>query len=84
MLHQLQILKLSDDIWDMEGKNEQSVSRQYYEKLAEWAERFALLVFGFLVIKGFAEGQSVLIVGMGVIAATLAYTFAYKKLQHLK
>ena len=51
---------------------------KHYEKLADWGERFALLVFGSLVIQQFVgDRMSGLILAMGVVASAGAYTFAY-------
>lgn len=56
--------------------------KKQYEKLADWGERFALLVFGSLVVQQFvAEHMSLLVVVIGTIATVGAYMFAYGALK---
>ena len=56
--------------------------RKQYEKLADWGERFALLVFGSLVVRQFvAEHMSILVVAIGTVATVVAYMFAYSALK---
>lgn len=56
--------------------------RKQYEKLADWGERFALLVFGSLVVRQLvAEHMSLLVVALGTVTTVGAYKFAYDALK---
>lgn len=56
--------------------------RKQYEKLADWGERFALLVFGSLVVRQFVEQHvSVFVILIGTAMTVGAYVFAYQALK---
>ncbi|MBI4224992.1 MAG: hypothetical protein HY617_01550 [Candidatus Sungbacteria bacterium] len=56
--------------------------KKQYEKLADWGERFALLVFGSLVIQQLvAQHTSWSVIGIGIVVTGAAYKFAYSALK---
>jgi hypothetical protein len=67
-----------------EDGKEKPINWQYYEKLADWGERFALLVFGSLVVQQLTEGASRLVIGTGIVITAASYIFAYQKLKRIK
>ena len=57
-------------------------TKEQYGKLADWGGRFALIVFGSLVVQQFiAEQMSVFVIGTGVIVTGASYVFAYRTLK---
>ncbi|OGZ97850.1 MAG: hypothetical protein A3J10_04345 [Candidatus Sungbacteria bacterium RIFCSPLOWO2_02_FULL_54_10] len=68
----------------LQAERARFTSRQY-EKLAEWGERVALVLFGSVVVQQIVQGvpladSSVVI---GIIATALAYGLAYRWLSHM-
>ena len=63
---------------------EKKLNAKQYEELAEWGERFALVVFGSLVVQQLVNDASTLVVGTGMVVTVASYLFAYKALKKAK
>ena len=68
----------------MDGELENNLTGKQYEKLADWGERVALIVFGSLVIQQLITRISLLVIGLGIMMTVVAYMFAYRALKKSK
>ena len=63
-----------------ERKEKQALSSAQYEKLAEWAERVGLLLFGSLVVQQLVVGYELinpLLILLGFVSTVFTYYTAY-------
>lgn len=66
----------------MDEGSEWHLTGKQYDKLADWGERVALVVFGSLVVQQLIERVTSLpVIGIGIVLTGAAYLFAYQALK---
>lgn len=73
-----------DTMHDERERSEHQLAPKQYEKLADWGERFALVVFGSLVVQQFLSRAPIVEILLGVVATILTYAISYSLLKKSK
>jgi hypothetical protein len=68
----------------MNNELEARLRRELYEKLADWSERFAILIFGSLVIQQLLSDASLITIIISLAGTGIVYWFAVYWLRRAK